>query len=195
MTQPSRVVHLRALPDATQEADISSFCSAWGAVDTVVLMHSSHQALVQMAQLGCAAAMVTQCAGSAATLRLASGEMAPVQVQFSRHAELNRQGSGGGGGGGAGGDGAVPNRILLITMRNHTQQYSAITLDYLHQMLSQFGPVERIVTTQKPGPPLTLQVLCQFGDASHATNARQQLTVTTPSTPQLPAQGPQPSSA
>ena len=121
MTQPSRVVHLRALPDATQEADISSFCSAWGAVDTVVLMHSSHQALVQMAQLGCAAAMVTQCAGSAATLRLASGEMAPVQVQFSRHAELNRQGSGGGGG--AGGDGAVPNRILLITMRNHTQQY------------------------------------------------------------------------
>ena len=30
MTQPSRVVHLRALPDATQEADISSFCSAWG---------------------------------------------------------------------------------------------------------------------------------------------------------------------
>ena len=186
MTQPSRVVHLRALPDATQEADISSFCSAWGAVDTVVLMHSSHQALVQMAQLGCAAAMVTQCAGSAATLRLASGEMAPVQVQFSRHAELNRQGSGGGG---AGGDGAVPNRILLITMRNHMQQYSAITLDYLHQMLSQFGPIERIVTTQKPGPPLTLQVLCQFGDASHATNARQQLTVTTPSTPQLPAKG------
>ena len=91
--------------------------------------------------------------------------MAPVQVQFSRHAELNRQGSGGGGGGGAGGDGAVPNRILLITMRNHTQQYSAITLDYLHQMLSQFGPVERLVTTQKPGPPLTLQVLWESSTA------------------------------
>ena len=67
---PSKVVHIRNLQESTTEADVMSFCSMFGAIDRVVNMKTSKQALVQMRELSAAANLVAYYATAAPVPRI-----------------------------------------------------------------------------------------------------------------------------
>ncbi|NWS74820.1 PTBP3 protein, partial [Crotophaga sulcirostris] len=178
---PSRVLHLRKVPDNTTEAEIISLGSPFGEVDNVLLLKRKNQALLEMASEECATAMMKYYTSVTAFLR-----KQPIQIQYSHYKELTfdtktsaamqdlnaRQSrSQADRGALAAGDEVLPGeaRVLRIIVENLV---FPVTVEALYQIFSRFGLVLKIITFTKNHQ---FQVLLQYSEARSAYYAKRAL--------------------
>ena len=67
--QPSKVIHLRNLPDSVTDKEVMMLGLPFGRVVNVLLLRSKNQAFIEMADASHAASMLTYYATMPATIR------------------------------------------------------------------------------------------------------------------------------
>ncbi|XP_072758298.1 polypyrimidine tract-binding protein 2 isoform X11 [Anoplolepis gracilipes] len=186
--KPSRVIHIRNIPNEVSEAEIIHLGLPFGRVTNVLVLKGKNQAFLEMADENAAATMVTYYASGIAQLRGRA-----VYVQFSNHRELktdqthsnnavssptndvantsensnnqvaipgqNQVTSAGETQGG-------PNTVLRVIVEH---MLYPITLDILYQIFTRFGKVLKIVTFTKNS---SFQALIQYADMLSAQTAK-----------------------
>ncbi|XP_050452680.1 polypyrimidine tract-binding protein 1 isoform X12 [Cataglyphis hispanica] len=186
--KPSRVIHIRNIPNEVSEAEIIHLGLPFGRVTNVLVLKGKNQAFLEMADETAAATMVTYYASGIAQLRGRA-----VYVQFSNHRELktdqthsnnavssptndvantsensnnqvaipgqNQVTSAGETQGG-------PNTVLRVIVEH---MLYPITLDILYQIFTRFGKVLKIVTFTKNS---SFQALIQYADMLSAQTAK-----------------------
>ncbi|XP_012233147.1 polypyrimidine tract-binding protein 2 isoform X7 [Linepithema humile] len=186
--KPSRVIHIRNIPNEVSEAEIIHLGLPFGRVTNVLVLKGKNQAFLEMADENAAATMVTYYASGMAQLRGRA-----VYVQFSNHRELktdqthsnnavssptndvantsensnsqivipgqNQITSAGETQGG-------PNTVLRVIVEH---MLYPITLDILYQIFTRFGKVLKIVTFTKNS---SFQALIQYADMLSAQTAK-----------------------
>ncbi|XP_015592038.1 polypyrimidine tract-binding protein 1 [Cephus cinctus] len=188
--KPSRVIHIRNIPNDVTEAEIIHLGLPFGRVTNVLVLKGKNQALLEMGDENAAATMVTYYASCVAQLRGRA-----VYVQFSNHHELKTdqthsnavssptnivanpsnntnaqaalqaaQGQGGQGQGGETQGG--PNTVLRVIIEH---MIYPISLDILYQIFTRFGKVLKIVTFTKNS---SFQALIQYPDMLSAQTAK-----------------------
>eukprot|EP00731_Ephydatia_muelleri_P018505 Em0011g545a len=185
-TSPSKVLHLRNLPDGVTEREVMLLGVPFGKVVNVLLLKHKNQAFLEMAEPAAASGLVSYYNTVPATIRDRS-----VYVQFSKHQELKTtQGVASsvqsvlapgivGGISSPGGaspssvalEGALPqqgcpNSVLRVIIEN---MLYPITIDILQQIFSKYGSVIRIVTFLKNSQ---FHALIQYSDSGSATSAK-----------------------
>lgn len=164
-TPPSKVVHVRGLPDHCQQADVAQSLQSFGAITFIVMIPKNRQALVEMAKEENAVALVTF---AKANPLYCMGKR--IFLNYSKSKELEKKEPGmplRGGPGGPGGDSEATN-ILLMTVLNPLYP---ITTDAIYSICSPFGMVQRIVIFIKAAT----QVLVEFDSVSSAARAKASL--------------------
>lgn len=190
--KPSRVIHIRNIPNETTEAEIIQLGIPFGRVTNVLVLKGKNQAFLEMADESAAVAMVACFTGCMAQLRGRA-----VYVQFSNHRELKTDqthsnasasaqaalqaaqaiSSTAGGALVAGGptNGAVlppndiqggPNTVLRVIVEH---MLYPIMLDVLHSIFQRYGKVLKIVTFTKNN---SFQALIQYPDTVSAQTAK-----------------------
>uniref|UniRef100_A0A0B7A156 RRM domain-containing protein n=2 Tax=Arion vulgaris TaxID=1028688 RepID=A0A0B7A156_9EUPU len=179
--QPSRVVHIRSLPNDAGETDVVQLGLPFGKMTNVLLLKQKNQAFLEFLDDACALNMVSYFKSNAAQIRLKT-----CYVQFSNHKELKTdasntqntsaqaalqaaQGLLGAGGLGGGGGGGEQTTILRVIVDNVLYP---VTLEVLHQLFSRFGKIMKIITFTKNN---TFQALLQFSDPISAAAAKDSL--------------------
>ncbi|XP_046423017.1 polypyrimidine tract-binding protein 1 isoform X3 [Neodiprion fabricii] len=175
--KPSRVIHIRNIPNEVTEAEIVHLGIPFGRVTNVLVLKGKNQAFLEMADEGAAATMVTYYASCVAQLRGRA-----VYVQFSNHRELKTdqthsnananaqaalqaaQGQGAPSQGGETQGG--PNTVLRVIIEH---MIYPISLDILYQIFTRFGKVLKIVTFTKNS---SFQALIQYPDMVAAQTAK-----------------------
>ncbi|XP_046479345.1 polypyrimidine tract-binding protein 1 isoform X4 [Neodiprion pinetum] len=188
--KPSRVIHIRNIPNEVTEAEIVHLGIPFGRVTNVLVLKGKNQAFLEMADEGAAATMVTYYASCVAQLRGRA-----VYVQFSNHRELKTdqthsnavssptniianpsnnanaqaalqaaQGQGAQSQGGETQGG--PNTVLRVIIEH---MIYPISLDILYQIFTRFGKVLKIVTFTKNS---SFQALIQYPDMVAAQTAK-----------------------
>lgn len=186
--KPSRVIHIRNIPNEVSETEIIHLGLPFGRVTNVLVLKGKNQAFLEMADENAAATMVTYYASGIAQLRGRA-----VYVQFSNHRELktdqthsnnavssptndvantsensnnqvaipgqNQVASAGETQGG-------PNTVLRVIVEH---MLYPITLDILYQIFTRFGKVLKIVTFTKNS---SFQALIQYADMLSAQTAK-----------------------
>lgn len=189
ITKPSRVVHIRNIPNESSEVDVMHLGVPFGRVTNVLVLKGKNQAFLEMADESAATNMVTM---FTATPPIVRGRT--VYVQFSNHRELktdqnhtatdltqsptgsplplalehtnsNSNSATGNSGITPGG----PNTVLRVIVE--TLLYP-VSLDILYQIFQRFGKVLKIVTFTKNN---SFQALIQYPDAATAQHAKQTL--------------------
>ncbi|XP_059431957.1 polypyrimidine tract-binding protein homolog 3-like [Corylus avellana] len=156
MTEPSKVLHVRNVGQEITENDLLQLVQPFGVVAKLVMLRAKNQALIQMQDVASAVNVVQYYTNLQPSVRGRN-----VYIQFSSHQELttvdqNSQGRN---------QDAPPNRILLVTI--HHMLYP-ITVEVLHQVVSPYGFVEKIVTFQKSAG---FQALIQYQSRQSALSA------------------------
>uniref|UniRef100_A0A2I9LPH8 Polypyrimidine tract-binding protein 1 n=1 Tax=Centruroides hentzi TaxID=88313 RepID=A0A2I9LPH8_9SCOR len=173
--KPSRVVHIRNIPNDATETDIIHLGMPFGRVTNVLLLKGKNQAFLEMTDEVSATTMVNYFVNSGSPVV----RNRTVYVQFSNHKELktdsshsnshattqaalqaaqaliNQTETQGG-----------PNTVLRVIVDN---QIYPVTLDILCQIFSRFGKVLKIVTFTKNN---TFQALIQYPDVITAQAAK-----------------------
>ncbi|XP_051161802.1 polypyrimidine tract-binding protein 2 isoform X2 [Leptopilina boulardi] len=183
--KPSRVIHIRNIPNEVSETEIIHLGVPFGRVTNVLVLKGKNQALLEMADEVSAATMVTFYGSSVAQLRGRA-----VYVQFSNHRELKTdqahndavssptniianptnntalqaQGQVGQVQGGETQGG--PNTVLRVIVEHMVYP---ITLDILYTIFTRFGKVLKIVTFTKNS---SYQALIQYPDMLSAQAAK-----------------------
>ncbi|CAG5127996.1 unnamed protein product [Candidula unifasciata] len=176
---PSRVVHVRSLPNDAGETDVVQLGLPFGKMTNVLLLKQKNQAFLEFEDETSAINMVSYFKTNPAQVRLKS-----CYVQFSNHKQLKTDSSNslnsgvqfalqaaqgllgaGGGGGGHGGE----RTVLRIIVDNVLYP---VTLEVLHQLFSRFGKIMKIITFTKNN---TYQALLQFSDPVSAAAAKDSL--------------------
>lgn len=191
ITKPSRVVHIRNIPNESSEVDVMHLGVPFGRVTNVLVLKGKNQAFLEMADESAASSMVTM---FTATPPIVRGRT--VYVQFSNHRELKTDqnhtatdltqsptgsplplalehansnsttaGTGTTGAGNVGG----PNTVLRVIVESLLYP---VSLDILYQIFQRFGKVLKIVTFTKNN---SFQALIQYPDATTAQHAKQTL--------------------
>lgn len=161
--KPSRVVHIRNIPNDATDTDIVHLGIPFGKVTNVLQLKGKNQAFLEMADEGAAVSIVDYFTKASPTVR---GRV--VYVQFSNHRELKTEGMHGNlvaqanQGDGQGGS----NTVLRVVVDN---QIYPVSLDLLHSIFSRAGKVLKIVTFTKSS---TFQALIQFSDVMGAQAAK-----------------------
>jgi polypyrimidine tract-binding protein 1 len=193
---PSKVIHIRNIPNDVTEAEIIHLGIPFGRVTNVLVLKGKNQAFLEMDEESSACAMVNYFTNCVAQLRERS-----VYVQYSNHKELktdqthsNASASaqaalqaaqaltgeagptktmangavslGVGGGGGGGGGQGGPNTVLRVIVEHMVYP---VTLDVIYQIFSRVGKVLKIVTFTKNN---TFQALIQYPDVITAQAAK-----------------------
>lgn len=172
---PSRVVHLRNIPQQLSESEIIYLGLSFGNITNVLFLRSKNQAFLEFENISDAPNMIQHFNNSATQF---NGKK--IFVQYSNHQELNTdpnntnnqhaqqalaeacsmyQASKQGG----------KNTVLRATILN---MIYPVTLDVLQQIFSKFGPVLKIITFTKNDK---FQVLIQLKDEVSSQNARMNL--------------------
>jgi len=166
---PSKVLHLRNLPDGVTEKEVVLLGVPFGRVANILLLKQKNQAFLEMGDASAASSLVTYYSGVPATVRDRT-----VYVQYSKHQELKTPQvnpttganvsllspvmSGGASPSGTTATGSspmdsalpqqqgCPNSVLRVIIEN---MLYPITIDVLHQIFSKYGSVLRIVTFVK----------------------------------------------
>ncbi|XP_070511699.1 polypyrimidine tract-binding protein 2 isoform X2 [Cardiocondyla obscurior] len=186
--KPSRVIHIRNIPNEVTEAEIIHLGLPFGRVTNVLVLKGKNQAFLEMADENAAATMVTYYASGVAQLRGRA-----VYVQFSNHRELktdqthsnnavssptndvantsensNNQVAIAGQNqvSGASETQGGPNTVLRVIVEHLLYP---ITLDILYQIFTRFGKVLKIVTFTKNS---SFQALIQYADVLSAQTAK-----------------------
>ncbi|XP_022246147.1 polypyrimidine tract-binding protein 1-like isoform X2 [Limulus polyphemus] len=173
--KPSRVVHVRNIPNEATEMDVIHLGIPFGRVSNVLLLKGKNQAFLEMVDDAAASSMVDYYTNSGAPL--IRGQT--VFVQFSNHKELKTDSThsnahastqaalqaaqallsqtetqGG------------PNTVLRVIVDN---QIYPVTLDVLYQIFSRVGKILKIITFTKNN---TFQALIQYPDVITAQAAK-----------------------
>uniref|UniRef100_A0A1Q3FU06 Putative hnrnp-l/ptb/hephaestus splicing factor family n=1 Tax=Culex tarsalis TaxID=7177 RepID=A0A1Q3FU06_CULTA len=198
ITKPSRVVHIRNIPNESSEVDVMHLGVPFGRVTNVLVLKGKNQAFLEMADESAATSMVTM---FTATPPIVRGRT--VYVQFSNHRELktdqnhtatnvtlqtqdltqsptgsplplsldhaNTNSNPAGTGTTGGGNAGGPNTVLRVIVESLLYP---VSLDILYQIFQRFGKVLKIVTFTKNN---SFQALIQYPDATTAQHAKQTL--------------------
>ncbi|EDS42784.1 polypyrimidine tract binding protein [Culex quinquefasciatus] len=189
--KPSRVVHIRNIPNESSEVDVMHLGVPFGRVTNVLVLKGKNQAFLEMADESAATSMVTM---FTATPPIVRGRT--VYVQFSNHRELktdqnhtatdltqsptgsplplaldhaNTNSTTAGTGANVGGNAGGPNTVLRVIVESLLYP---VSLDILYQIFQRFGKVLKIVTFTKNN---SFQALIQYPDATTAQHAKQTL--------------------
>ncbi|KAM6918078.1 polypyrimidine tract-binding protein 1a isoform 1-T1 [Lycodopsis pacificus] len=184
---PSRVVHVRKLPNDINEAEVIGLGLPFGKVTNLLMLKGKNQAFLEMTSEECAQTMVSYYSSVTPVIR-----NHPIYMQYSTHKELKTDNSpnqvraqaalqavnalhGGGMGGmaipadvasmGGGGLGSQ-SPVLRVIVEN---LFYPVTLDVLHQIFSKFGTVLKIITFTKNNQ---FQALIQYADGMTAQHAK-----------------------
>uniref|UniRef100_A0A3Q2D1G8 Polypyrimidine tract binding protein 1a n=1 Tax=Cyprinodon variegatus TaxID=28743 RepID=A0A3Q2D1G8_CYPVA len=182
---PSRVVHVRKLPNDINEAEVISLGLPFGKVTNLLMLKGKNQAFLELNSEECAQTMVSYYSSVTPVIR-----NQPIYMQYSTHKELKTDNSpnqvraqaalqavnalhGGGmasmaiptdASSMAGGVAQSP--VLRVIVEN---LFYPVTLDVLHQIFSKFGTVLKIITFTKNNQ---FQALIQYADAMTAQHAK-----------------------
>ncbi|KAM4541543.1 polypyrimidine tract-binding protein 1a isoform 1-T1 [Fundulus diaphanus] len=182
---PSRVVHVRKLPNDINEAEVISLGLPFGKVTNLLMLKGKNQAFLELNSEECAQTMVSYYSSVTPVIR-----NHPIYMQYSNHKELKTDNSPnqvraqaalqavnalhGGGMAGmaiptdassmAGAPAQSP--VLRVIVEN---LFYPVTLDVLHQIFSKFGTVLKIITFTKNNQ---FQALIQYADAMTAQHAK-----------------------
>ncbi|XP_061488327.1 polypyrimidine tract-binding protein 3 isoform X3 [Rhineura floridana] len=183
---PSRVLHLRKIPNDVTEAEIISLGLPFGKVTNLLMLKGKSQAFLEMASEEAAVTMVNYYTPVTPHLR-----SQPVYIQYSNHRELktdnlpnqaraqaalqavNAVQSGGLALTGAlateGGLPPAQSSVLRIIVEN---LFYPVSLEVLYQIFSKFGTVLKIITFTKNNQ---FQALLQYADPVNAHYAKMAL--------------------
>ncbi|XP_061097313.1 polypyrimidine tract-binding protein 1-like [Conger conger] len=175
---PSRVVHVRKLPNDINEAEVISLGLPFGKVTNLLMLKGKNQAFLEMSSEETAQTMVSYYSSVPPVVR-----NHPVYMQYSNHKELKTDNSpnqvraqaalqavNAVQAGGvvamdpAGMGGQSP--VLRVIVEN---LFYPVTLDVLHQIFSKFGTVLKIITFTKNNQ---FQALLQYADALTSQHAK-----------------------
>ncbi|XP_049858745.1 polypyrimidine tract-binding protein 1 isoform X18 [Schistocerca gregaria] len=172
--KPSKVIHIRNIPNDVTEAEIIHLGIPFGRVTNVLVLKGKNQAFLEMADEVAASTMVNYFTSCVAQLRGRA-----VYVQFSNHKELKTDQTHSNANASAqaalqaasalsgqnetqGG----PNTVLRVIIEHMVYP---VTLDVLCQIFTRFGKVLKIVTFTKNN---TFQALIQYPDVITAQAAK-----------------------
>jgi len=173
--KPSKVIHIRNIPNDVTEAEIIHLGIPFGRVTNVLVLKGKNQAFLEMEEEPSAVSMVNYFTNCVAQLRERS-----VYVQFSNHTSLKTdqthsnasasaqaalqaaQALAGAGENKSGG----PNTVLRVIVEHMVYP---VTLDVIFQIFSRVGKVMKIVTFTKNN---TFQALIQYPDVITAQAAK-----------------------
>uniref|UniRef100_A0A669E8S2 Polypyrimidine tract binding protein 1a n=1 Tax=Oreochromis niloticus TaxID=8128 RepID=A0A669E8S2_ORENI len=183
---PSRVVHVRKLPNDINEAEVIGLGLPFGKVTNLLMLKGKNQAFLELNSEECAQTMVSYYSSVTPVIR-----NHPIYMQYSTHKELKTDNSpnqvraqaalqavnalhGGGMGsvaisadaGSMAGAAAAQSPVLRVIVEN---LFYPVTLDVLHQIFSKFGTVLKIITFTKNNQ---FQALIQYADAMTAQHAK-----------------------
>ncbi|XP_059419646.1 polypyrimidine tract-binding protein 1-like [Carassius carassius] len=177
---PSRVIHVRKLPNDINEAEVISLGLPFGKVTNLLMLKGKNQAFLEMNTEESAQTMVSYYSSVTPVIR-----NHPIYMQYSNHKELKTDNS--------------PNQVraqAALQAVNAVQTGSMplstvdgagmgsqspvlrvivenlfypVTLDVLHQIFSKFGTVLKIITFTKNNQ---FQALVQYSDAMTAQHSK-----------------------
>uniref|UniRef100_A0A3B4U7A1 Polypyrimidine tract binding protein 1a n=1 Tax=Seriola dumerili TaxID=41447 RepID=A0A3B4U7A1_SERDU len=182
---PSRVVHVRKLPNDINEAEVIGLGLPFGKVTNLLMLKGKNQAFLELNSEECAQTMVSYYSSVTPVIR-----NHPIYMQYSTHKELKTDNSpnqvraqaalqavnalhGGGMGSmaisadaGTMGGAGTQSPVLRVIVEN---LFYPVTLDVLHQIFSKFGTVLKIITFTKNNQ---FQALIQYADGMTAQHAK-----------------------
>ncbi|XP_021235968.1 polypyrimidine tract-binding protein 3 isoform X2 [Numida meleagris] len=183
---PSRVLHLRQIPDDATEADVVSLGLPFGKVTNVLILRGKSQAFLEMASEENAVSMVNYCSSAIPHIH-----SQPVYVQYSNHRELKTDSLPSQASAQAalqamntvqcgnlavtstfaaeGGLSPAHSSVLRIIVEN---LFYPVTLEVLYQIFSKFGFVLKIVTFTRNNQ---FQALIQYAEPVNAYYAKMAL--------------------
>uniref|UniRef100_A0A0K8STK6 RRM domain-containing protein n=1 Tax=Lygus hesperus TaxID=30085 RepID=A0A0K8STK6_LYGHE len=175
--KPSRVIHIRNIPNEVTEAEIIHMGIPFGRVTNVLVLKGKNQAFLEMGDELAASTMVSYFGTCMPQLRGRA-----VYVQFSNHKELKTDQSHSNANASAqaalqaaqaltGGNDIQggPNTVLRVVVEH---MMYPISLDIIYQIFSRYGKVLKIVTFTKNN---SFQVLVHFQDVVSAQTAKMAL--------------------
>ncbi|XP_070504232.1 polypyrimidine tract-binding protein 2 isoform X2 [Chironomus tepperi] len=183
--KPSRVIHIRNIPNEASDAEVINLGLQFGRVTNVLVLKGKNQAFLEMADEISATAMVSVFNTTPPTVRGRT-----VYVQFSNHRELktdqNHSITTPASGSPLPLVGADPTSQIVSTPQQNGTSGGAntvlrvivesllypVSLEILHQIFQRFGKVLKIVTFTKNN---SFQALIQYPDAQTAQHAKQTL--------------------
>lgn len=175
-SKPSRVVHIRGIPNDVNETEIIHLGIPFGKVTNVLILKGKNQAFLEMSDENSASDMVAYFTNGTTEFRGRT-----VYVQFSNHKELKTDQTHSNAHASAqaalqaaqtmvGADTqGGPNTVLRVVIEHMVYP---VTLDVLQQIFSRVGKVLKIVTFTKNG---AFQALIQYAYVLHAQSAKLQL--------------------
>uniref|UniRef100_A0A8C5FQ93 RRM domain-containing protein n=1 Tax=Gadus morhua TaxID=8049 RepID=A0A8C5FQ93_GADMO len=173
---PSRVVHLRKLPNDINETEVIGLGLPFGKVTNLLMLKGKNQAFLELNSEECAQTMVSYYSSVTPLIR-----NHPVYVQYSTHKELKTDNSPNqvraqaalqavnALDGEVVGDMGCPlsqSPVLRIIVDNLVYP---VTLEVLYQIFSKFGVVLKIITFTKNGQ---FQALLQYADGMAAQHSK-----------------------
>ncbi|CAM9258270.1 unnamed protein product, partial [Lampetra fluviatilis] len=174
---PSRVLHIRKLPEGVSEAEVISLALPFGRVSNILMLKGKNQAFLEMGSEEAAATAVNFYSSAPPMLR-----EQPVFVQFSTYRQLTTDSSAyqakaqaaiqvvnGVGLGEMQGEGMSAGPVLHIIVEN---PHYPVTLDVLYQLFSKYGSVIKLIIFTKNNQ---FQSLMQFAEPHQALQAKQTL--------------------
>lgn len=173
--EPSRVLHLRNIPQQLSESEVLFLGLSFGMIKNVLFLRSKNQAFLEFENLPEAQQMVNHFSQTTSTF---NGKK--IFVQNSNHQELNTDPNNSNN---LSAQSALnealslwraaklgsKNTVLRATILN---MIYPVTLDVLNQIFSKFGQLLKIITFNKNEK---FQALIQMRDAQAAQNAKQAL--------------------
>ncbi|XP_012692467.1 polypyrimidine tract-binding protein 1a isoform X2 [Clupea harengus] len=179
---PSRVIHVRKLPNDINEAEVISLGLPFGKVTNLLMLKGKNQAFLEMNTEECAQTMVSYYSSVTPVIR-----NHPIFMQYSNHKELKTDNSpnqvraqaalqavnavqtGSMPMGGVMDNAGSQSPVLRLIVEN---LFYPVTLDVLHQIFSKFGTVLKIITFTKNNQ---FQALVQYADGMTAQHAKMSL--------------------
>uniref|UniRef100_A0AAY4C519 RRM domain-containing protein n=1 Tax=Denticeps clupeoides TaxID=299321 RepID=A0AAY4C519_9TELE len=166
---PSRVIHIRKLPNEVTETEIIALGLPFGKVTNILSLKGKNQAFLELGTEEAAITMVNYYTAVTPHVR-----NVPVFIQYSNHKELKTDNAGNQSGGtptsgSTASESALtpaPSPVLRIIIDN---MFYPVTLDVLQQIFSKFGTVMKIITFTKNNQ---FQALLQFNDPVNAQQAK-----------------------
>ncbi|XP_056289930.1 polypyrimidine tract-binding protein 2-like isoform X1 [Pseudoliparis swirei] len=175
---PSRVLHIRKLPNEASETEVIALGLPFGKVTNILTLKGKNQAFLEMSTEEAAITMVNYYTTVNPHIR-----NVPVFIQYSNHKELKTDAgnqrtqamlqavSAVQSGGSPSADAqealaAASSPVLRIIIDN---MFYPVTLDVLQQIFSKFGTVMKIITFTKNNQ---FQALLQFSDPVNAQQAK-----------------------
>lgn len=154
--EPSKVLHVRALPDFTTENELVGVVSQYGEVVKCLLLTDKHQGFIQMESVDAASDVLQRFAHAPPSIREKD-----IFFQFSNRQEISTPGDSAHHNEG---QGTTP--IILITVVNVNLP---VSLDNIYQICKPYGDIMKIITFTKR---LDYQALVEFGSVESAFNAK-----------------------